>query len=96
MSSSERIVNRLSDGTPVVDGGSFQDPICQHDGIEDASDCPQAHGNGLPARVVVGKNGAYWRDYTDDPDLPGYSMCPVSTDNDPVEVVAVYVRDPAR
>lgn len=41
---------------------------------------------GLPQRVVVGKNGAYWRDYGD-----GYSMCPVSEDNDPVEVVAAYV-----
>lgn len=46
----------------------------------------------LPARVVVGQNGAYWRDFTDDPDHPGYSMCPVSTDNDPVEPIAVYVR----
>jgi len=41
----------------------------------------------LPARIVVGANGAYWRDYGD-----YYSMCPVSTDNDPVEVVATYVR----
>lgn len=39
----------------------------------------------LPPRVVVGANGAYWRDYGD-----FYSMCPVSDDNDPVEVVAVY------
>jgi len=45
----------------------------------------------LPSRVVVGANGAYWRDYTDS-DHPGYSMCPVSEDNEPVEVVAVYVR----
>ena len=43
-------------------------------------------GNALPARVVVGANGAYWRDFGD-----GYSMCPVSTDNDPVVVTAVYV-----
>jgi hypothetical protein len=42
---------------------------------------------GLPERVVVGANGAYWRDFGD-----GYSMCPVSTDNDPVIPVAVYVR----
>lgn len=45
----------------------------------------------LPSRVVVGANGAYWRDYTDS-DHPGYSMCPVSEDNEPVEAVAVYVR----
>ena len=41
----------------------------------------------LPERIVVGANGAYWRDYGDH-----YSMCPVSDDNDPVEPVAVYVR----
>lgn len=41
----------------------------------------------LPIRVVVGANGAYWRDYGD-----YYSMCPVSEDNDPIEVVAVYER----
>lgn len=41
----------------------------------------------LPPRIVVGANGAYWRDFGD-----FYSMCPVSTDNDPVEVVAVYER----
>lgn len=41
----------------------------------------------LPERVVVGANGAYWRDYGDH-----YSMVPVSEDNDPVEVVAVYKR----
>ena len=45
----------------------------------------------LPERVVVGANGAYWRHFGD-----GYSMCPVSEDNDPVEVVAVYVREGAR
>ena len=39
----------------------------------------------LPDRVVVGANGAYWRDYGD-----FYSMCPVSDDNDPVVPVAVY------
>ena len=43
--------------------------------------------NDLPGRVVVGANGAYWRDYDDH-----YSMCPVSTDNDPIEIIAVYVR----
>jgi hypothetical protein len=41
----------------------------------------------LPKRVVVGANGAYYRDFGG-----FYSMCPVSDDNDPVEVVAVYVR----
>ena len=44
----------------------------------------------LPERVVVGANGAYWRDFG-----THYSMCPVSEDNDPVEVVATYVRLPA-
>lgn len=44
-------------------------------------------GDQLPERVVVGANGAYWRDFGD-----GYSMCPVSTDNDPVSPIAVYVR----
>ena len=39
----------------------------------------------FPDRVVVGANGAYWRDYGD-----FYSMCPVSDDNDPVVPVAVY------
>lgn len=38
---------------------------------------------------MVGKNGAYWRAY----DADGtYSMCPISSDNDPVEPIAVYVR----
>lgn len=44
----------------------------------------------LPERVVVGENGAYWRDYGD-----SYSMCPVSEDNDPVVPVATYVLQPA-
>ena len=39
----------------------------------------------VPDRIVVGKNGAYWRDFGE-----FYSMCPTSTDNDPVDVVAVY------
>lgn len=39
----------------------------------------------LPERIVVGSNGAYWRDF-----VTTYSMCPVSSDNDPVERVAVY------
>jgi hypothetical protein len=41
----------------------------------------------LPDRIVVGANGAYWRDYGDH-----YSMCPVSDDNDPVVPIATYVR----
>jgi len=41
----------------------------------------------MPERIVVGKNGAYWRDFG-----THYSMCPVSTDNDPIEPFAVYVR----
>ena len=40
----------------------------------------------LPPRIVVGKNGAYWRDFGDH-----YSMVPVSEDNDPVEVDAAYI-----
>jgi len=42
----------------------------------------------LPPRIIVGANGAYWRDYD-----AHRSMCPVSTDNDPIEVVAVYVPE---
>lgn len=46
----------------------------------------------LPERVVVDANGAYWRSF----DSEGfYSMCPVSSDNDPVEEIAVYERVPA-
>lgn len=41
----------------------------------------------LPDLVVVGRDGAYWRDFGD-----FYSMCPVSTDNDPVVPIAFYVR----
>ncbi len=40
----------------------------------------------LPTRVIVGANGAYWRDYSGH-----YSMCPVSEDNDPIEPVGVYI-----
>lgn len=47
----------------------------------------------LPRRVVVGKNGAYWRSYENvDGTVGHYSMPPVSTDNDPVEPIAVYER----
>ncbi len=42
----------------------------------------------LPPRIIVGANGAYWRDYD-----AHRSMCPVSTDNDPIEVAAVYVPE---
>ena len=44
----------------------------------------------LPDRIVVGENGAYWRDYGDH-----YSMAVVSEDNDPVVPVAVYNRQEA-
>ena len=44
----------------------------------------------LPDRIVVGANGAYWRDYGDH-----YSMCVISEDNDPVEIVAIYNRNEA-
>ena len=43
----------------------------------------------LPRRVVVGANGAYWRDFG-----THYSMCPVSDDNDPVEPVETFIRKP--
>ena len=55
---------------------------------------PAPEESNLPSRVVVGANGAYWRDFTDDPELRAYSMCPVSSDNDPVEIMAVYERVP--
>lgn len=45
----------------------------------------------LPERVVVGANGAYWRDYGDH-----YSMAVVSEDNDPVNPVTVYVPETRR
>ena len=44
----------------------------------------------LPDRIVVGANGAYWRDYGDH-----YSMAVVSEDNDPIEIVAIYNRQEA-
>jgi hypothetical protein len=40
----------------------------------------------LPDRIVVGADGAYWRDFG-----TSYSMCPVSEDNDPIDIIAVYV-----
>lgn len=49
---------------------------------------PLPHENNMPKRIVVGVNGAYWRDFGD-----FYSMCPVSSDNDPVEIFAIYVRE---
>ena len=39
----------------------------------------------LPLRVVVGKNGAYWRDFGD-----YYSMAVTSEDNDPVVPIGIY------
>jgi hypothetical protein len=54
-------------------------------------DAPTAReGLDLPDRIVVGANGAYWRDYGDH-----YSMAVVSDDNDPVEIVAIYNRQEA-
>jgi hypothetical protein len=44
----------------------------------------------LPSRVIVGANGAYWRDFGD-----YLSMPPVSEDNDAIEPIAVYVREAA-
>jgi hypothetical protein len=41
----------------------------------------------LPATIVVDENGNYWRAFDG-----FYSMCPVSTDNDPVKVAAIYTR----
>jgi hypothetical protein len=49
--------------------------------------CPKPTESNLPPRIVVGANGAYWRDFGE-----FYSMCPVSSDNDPVVVFAVYER----
>lgn len=43
------------------------------------------NGRDLPDRIVVDQNGNYWRDFGD-----GYSMVPVSTDNEPVVVTATY------
>lgn len=57
--------------------------------------CPAPTESNLPERIVVGANGAYWRYFEPDgvgTTEPFYSMCPVSSDNDPVEPVAVYVR----
>lgn len=44
----------------------------------------------IPERVVLGANGAWWRYFEDMEGEGYYSMCPNSTDNDPVEVVATY------
>lgn len=41
----------------------------------------------LPDTVVVDQQGAYWRNFGSH-----YSMCVVSTHNDPIEVQAVYAR----
>lgn len=55
--------------------------------VSDIVDRAEAFEEVYPWRVVVGANGAYWRDYG-----TYYSMCPVSVDNDPVVPVAIYVR----
>jgi hypothetical protein len=44
----------------------------------------------LPLRVVVDAHGSYWREFDD-----SYSMCPVSTDNDPMVVQAAYIPENA-
>ena len=41
----------------------------------------------LPQRVIVDQHGHYWRDYGD-----YLSMCPVSEENTPTEVDAVFER----
>lgn len=43
----------------------------------------------IPETIFLGRNGAYWRDFTEDGETY-YSMCPNSIDNDPVDVVATY------
>lgn len=46
----------------------------------------------IPDRVVLGANGAYWRAFDSEPALDGlYSMCPNSTDNDPVVPVMTFL-----
>ena len=71
------------------DSSQFHAPGCSL-GASARPETPAEPLDDLPDRVVVGANGAYWRAYVDH-----YSMCPVSTDNDPVEVVAVYTRESA-
>lgn len=39
----------------------------------------------LPASIVVDANGCYWRNFGQ-----YFSKCPTSSDNDPIEIVAVY------
>jgi hypothetical protein len=74
----------MSTYRPITDGSrtaSVEVPM------EDADTVSDLLAAGLPDRIVIGANGAYWRDYG-----TYYSMCPVSTDNDPVEIVAAYER----
>lgn len=59
--------------------------------MTEMQDMPTEYGRAgddvpLPFRVVIGANGAYWRDFG-----AYFSMCPVSSDNDPVEEIASYV-----
>lgn len=78
----ERLLSETGSSAAGVDGAvlgtSHHEPVGERQGRQPVSES-------LPARVVVGANGAYWRDFGD-----FYSMCPVSTDNHPVEIVAVY------
>lgn len=60
-------------------------------GVQPAA-APRETADQLPSRIVVDRNGAYWRDFGEG----YYSMAIVSTDNDPVEIVAVYVRGDVR
>jgi len=69
---------RAPEGGHVMDYGESRETLTTSE-VADRLD--------LPDRIVVGANGAYWRDYG-----AHYSMCPVSDDNDPVEPVAVYER----
>lgn len=55
--------------------------------MEPCANVPRVRPADLPDRVIVGQNGAYWRESGDT-----LSMCPVSEDNDPVEAVAIYER----
>jgi hypothetical protein len=75
----------------TADEGTSYCPACEREGAKSPLDTYAGVGSwtpaAFPARVVVGANGAYWRDFGG-----SYSMCPVSDDNAPVEVAAVYER----
>jgi len=64
-------------------GDMLDCPVCESGDIEHK----RAEGMDLPERIIVGADGAYWRDYGDH-----YSMPPVNPDNSPVKPAAVYVR----